>query len=99
MVGNRAYMIAAARYRIWEGMSELPEPSSVALKAAFRLLKEINKSPVPPNLDMLATMIDETLRYSEAISLIEEAAVHFDASGSLVQEARACQDFVDWARS
>jgi hypothetical protein len=48
---------------------------------------------------MLALMIESTLRYSEAVSLVAEAADYFDADGQMVEAAQTFQAFADWAQS
>jgi hypothetical protein len=75
------------------------EPTAVCLKAAYRLLKALNNSPEPPSIDTLALIIDETLRYSDAIGFIDEAAIHFSNDGQMTETARAFEEFVQWARS
>lgn len=77
----------------------MSEPTAVCLKAAYRLLKALNNSPEPPSIDTLAVIIDETLRYSDAIGYVDEAAVYFSNDGQMTEAARAFEEFVQWARS
>jgi hypothetical protein len=79
--------------------SDSTEPSATALKAAYRLMKAMNNSADPPTLDTLAIMLDSELRYSDAIDLISEAAVHFEGDGQMRATADVFQAFVTWARS
>ena len=82
-----------------EPMSEISEPSAICLKAAYRLLAKMNASPEPPSLDRLASMIEESLRYSEAIALIDEAECYFRGESNLGDTANVFETFVQWARS
>jgi hypothetical protein len=80
-------------------MSETSEPSAVSLKAAYRLLKALNRSPEPPSIDTLAVMIEEALQYADAVALVSEAADYFKGDGGMVDAAKAFQEFVDWANA
>ena len=75
----------------------MSEPTAVCLKAAYRLLKALNNSP--SSINTLAFIIDETLRYSDAIGYVDEAAVYFSNDGQMTEAARAFEEFVQWARS
>jgi hypothetical protein len=73
------------------------EPSAVSLKAAYRLLKAMNESAEPPTIDTLAVMLENTLRYSQAVSLISEASDYYAGDGQMGATAQAFQEFVSWA--
>ena len=74
------------------------EPSAVSLNAACRLLKAMNESAEPPSIDTLAVMLERTLRYSAAVSLISEAYDYFAGDGQMGETARTFQEFVSWAK-
>lgn len=62
-------------------------------------MKTLNESPDPPSIDTLACIIDETLRYSEMVALIDEAATYFRNDGQMTDATRTFEQFVDWARN
>jgi hypothetical protein len=75
------------------------EPTGVSLKAAYLLLRELNKSPEPPNLEHLALLLDRTLHYEWAVRLIR---ITVDAHNGPACSAQHLMEggleaFNDWA--
>lgn len=59
--------------RVQTSETPYPEPSGMALKAAYLLLRELNKSPEPPTMEGLAVLLEKVLRFPELITLLKEA--------------------------
>ena len=75
---------------------QLNEPSGVALKAAYLLLREMNSSPEPPSLERLAFLLDTILKYGPAVRLLRLSA-DFVAGGPDAYLERQLDEFGIWA--
>jgi hypothetical protein len=59
--------------QIESGETSASVPSGLSLKAAYLLLRELNKSPEPPTMESVALLLDKVLRYPHIITLLRDA--------------------------
>lgn len=69
--GAKISGVEPERPEIQQGQDD--SPSGVCLKAAYLMLREMNRSPEPPSIERLASILQNNLNYSYLVGLIEEA--------------------------
>jgi hypothetical protein len=77
--------------------SEVTEPSGVALKAAYLLLREMNKSPEPPSMESMALLLDNVLHYEWAVRLIRLTSDSIESQFGPDCMKEGLSQFKDWA--
>jgi hypothetical protein len=75
---------------------ELQEPTGISLKAAYLLLREMNKSPEPPSIESLALMLDSVLNYEWAVRIIKITSELQDQSGTIEGMEDNLRQFNEW---
>lgn len=77
--------------------TQTTESSAASLKAAYRLLRELNALPEPLSIENMAQALESALRYGEAVALISGAATRLANEPDEFRHELA--EFQDWAKS